>query len=215
MTATCIAATLALKARFVATRTAYLFFNRYTAFLLGVYAYSLIILAMGGLGGMFGAIEVQSMWLFQLDELRGVYLKREYLELILLFYFYCYFNMILRPSRWQALLAAVPLFLAYLGQDIYFLMYSSVFRFAELSEVPELFRVLSLPYIVMLLVFAVLPLGFFLWSINYRRFVVLVAGALPPTLLICAAVYYPEQYTSTYRKVGEEMRTARKTTVAS
>ncbi|WP_319589091.1 sulfatase-like hydrolase/transferase [uncultured Desulfobulbus sp.] len=205
MAATCIAATLALKARFVANRTAYLLFNRYTVFLLGVYAYSLIILALGGLGGMFGAIEVQSMWLFQLDELRGVYLKREYLELILLFYFYCYFNMILRPSRWQALLAAVPLFLAYLGQDIYFLMYSSVFRFAELSEVPELFRVLSWPYIAMLLVFVVLPLGFFLWSINYRRFVVLIAGALPPALLICAAVYFPEQYTSTYRKVGEEI----------
>lgn len=205
MAATSISAAIAQNARIAISTIVYLLFNRYTAFILGVYAYSLIILALGGLGGMFGAIEIQSMWLFQLDETRGVYLKREYLELIFLFYLYCYFNMILRPSRWQALLAAVPLFLAYLGQDIYFLMYSNVFRASELAEVPELLSVLTWPYITLLLVFVVLPLGFFLWSVNYRRFMVLIAGALPPALLIAATVYFPEQYITTYRKVGEEI----------
>jgi phosphoglycerol transferase MdoB-like AlkP superfamily enzyme len=205
MTAPSIAAAIALHARIAASTIVYLLFNRYTAFILGVYAYSLIILALGGLGGMFGAIEIQSMWLFQLDETRGVYLKREYLELIFLLYLYCYFNMILRPSRWQALLAVVPLFLAYLGQDIYFLMYSNVFRASELAEVPELLSVLTWPYLTLLLLFVVLPLGFFLWSVNYRRFMVLIAGALPPALLIAATVYFPEQYITTYRKVGEEI----------
>jgi len=205
MAATRIAAAITSNARIVASTIVYLLFNRYTAFILGVYAYSLVILALGGLGGMFGAIEIQSMWLFQLDEVRGVYLKREYLELTLLFYLYCYFNTILRPSRWQALLAAVPLFLAYLGQDIYFLMYSNVFRFSELAEVPELLRVLTWPYVLLLLVFVVLPLGYFFWSVNYRRFVVLIAGALPPALLAAAPVYFPEQYIATYRKVGEEI----------
>ncbi len=206
MAATSIPAAIALKkARFVASTIVSLLFNRYTAFLLGVYAYSLIILALGGLGGMFGAIELQSMWLFQLDEVRGVYLKREYLELTLLFYLYCYFNVILRPSRWQPLLAVVPLFLAYLGQDIYYLMYSSVFRITELAEVPELLKVLSLAHFAMLLVFVVLPLGSFLWFVDYRRFVVIIAGALPPALLIGAAVYFPQQYITTYHKVGEEI----------
>jgi len=205
MAASSFAAAITLNARIAASTIVYLLFNRYTAFILGVYAYSLIILALGGLGGMFGAIEIQSMWLFQLDETRGVYLKREYLELIFLFYLYCYFNMILRPSRWQALLAVVPLFLAYLGQDIYFLMYSNVFRASELAEVPELLSVLTWPYLTLLLVFVVLPLGFFLWSVNYRRFMVLIAGALPPALLIGATIYFPEEYITTYRKVGEEI----------
>jgi len=182
-----------------------LLFNRYTAFILGVYAYSLLILHLGGLGGMFGAIEIRSMWLFPLDQIRGVYLKKEYLELLLLFYLYFYFNAILRPTRWQALLAALPLLLAYLGQDIYFLMYSNVFRAAELADAPELLQVLTWQYLLALLLLVGLPLGFFLWSIDYRRYLVLVAGALPPALLIAAAVYYPGQYIEVYLKVGQEI----------
>jgi phosphoglycerol transferase MdoB-like AlkP superfamily enzyme len=206
MAVTNVAAAIAVKyLRIVAGTVVSLLFNRYTAFIVGVYAYSLVILALGGLGGMFGAIEIQSMWLFQLDQTKGVYLKREYLELAFLVYLYWYFNTILRPSRWQALLAALPLLLAYLGQDIYFLMYSNVFRISELAEVPELLRVLTWPYFAALLVFVVLPLGFFLWSVNYRRFVVLAAGALPPGLLIAATAYFPEQYVTTYQKVGEEI----------
>ena len=205
MAASRIATAIVQNARIAFVVITTLLFNRYTAFILGIYAYSLIILALGGLGGVFGAIDIQSMWIFQLDEVRGVYLKREYLELILLLYLYSYFNVILKPSRWQAVLATIPLCLAYLIQDVCFLMYSKVFRFSDLMEAPELFRVLTWPYLVMLLVFVVLPLGLFLWSINYRRYMVLLAGTLPLALLIMAAVYYPEQYVAGYHKVGEEI----------
>ena len=191
--------------RGIARAAAFVLFNRYTAFILGVYAYSLIILALGGLGGMFGAIGLKSMWLFPLDQSRGVYLKKEYWELLFLLYLYCYFNAILRPSRWRALLAAVPLFLAYLGQDIYFLMYSSVFRIAELAEIPELLAVSTWPYVLAVLFFVVLPLGFFVWSVNYRRWWVLVAGALPLAMLVAAALYFPERYVRGYRQLGQEI----------
>lgn len=200
-----IAAIARKTVRGVVSAIVFLLFNRYTAFILGVYAYSLLILHLGGLGGMFGAIEIRSMWLFPLDQVRGAYLKKEYLELFLLFYLYCYFNAILRPSRWQALLAVLPLLLAYLGQDMYFLMYSNVFRAAELGEVPELLEVMTWPYLLALLLLVVLPLGFFLWSINYRKYRVIVAGALPPALLIAATIYYPGQYIEMYRKVGQEI----------
>lgn len=202
MTTNGITAAIALKARCVAGSIVFLLFNRYTAFLVGVYVYSMIILMLGGLGGVLAFTEIEQLMLFRYGDVTGVMLKREYWELALLFYLYCYFNAILRPSRWQAVLAALPLFLAYLGQDIYFLMYSNVFRFSELAEVPELFKVLSLPYIGLLLVFVALPLGYFLWSINYRKFVILIVGAVPLALLIGAAERYPEQYTEVYRKVG-------------
>ena len=205
MARTRIATTIALKARMGTDLMVSLLCNRYTVFILGVYAYSLAILALGGLGGVLGAIDIKPMWLFRLDATRGVYLKREYLELILLFYLYGYFHVILRPSRWRALLAAVPLLLAYLGQDIFFLMFNKIFRFYELAEVPELLRVLTWQYLTALLVFVVLPLGFFLWSINYRRFVILVAGILPLALLIGAAVYFPQSYINLYQAVGEEI----------
>ena len=189
----------------IASAAVSLLFNRYTAFILGIYAYSLIILVLGGLGGMFAATETRSIWLFSLDQDRGAYLTKEYLELLFLLYLYCYCNEILRPSRWRALLAAAPLFLAYLGQDIYFLMYSSVFRASELAEVPELLSILTWPYIVALLLLVALPLGFFVWSINYRKSWLLVAGALPLALLIAATRYCPEQYVDAYRKVGQKI----------
>ena len=182
-----------------------LLFNRYAAFLLGVYAYSLVILLLGGLGGVLQVTEIESIMVFHLDEIRGVRMMREYWELLLLFYLYCYFNMILRPSRLRALLAALPLFLAYIGQDIYFLMYSNVFRVAELSEVPELLQVLSWPYLALLLVLVVLPLGYFVWSINYRKPLPLLVGAVPLAVVIATAVYSPAKYIDYYNKVGEEI----------
>ena len=150
--------------RLAVSRVAALLFNRYTFFLLGVYAYSLVVNLAGGLGGVT---------VFHEDGRIGF--KKEYLELTLLFYLYCYANLILRPSRWQAWLAAVPLLLAYLGQDIYFLMYSNVFRMSELAMVPELLGVLSPLMLALLVVAVVLPLGFFVWSIDWRRPVAVVA----------------------------------------
>jgi phosphoglycerol transferase MdoB-like AlkP superfamily enzyme len=202
MTTNGTTATIALKARAVASTLAALLFNRYTGFLLAVYAYSMIILMLGGLGGVLSFTEIEQLMLFRYGETTGVMLKREYWELTLLFYLYCYFNAILRPSRGQAWLAALPIFFAYLGQDIYFLMYSNVFRASELAEVPELLKVLSPLHIGLLLVFVVAPLGYFLWSINYRKLWVVLVGVLPLALLIGAAELYPEQYTATYRKVG-------------
>ena len=197
------AASVRKAARRVAGMAARVLFNRYIAFIIGLYVYSLIILALGGLGGMVGSIGMDSMWLFPLDQTRGVYLKEEYLELALLLYLYWYGNAILRPSRWQALLAAVPIFLAYLGQDIYFLMYNSVFRAAELAQIPELLAVLTWRHGLALLVLVALPLGFFVWSINWRRWRMLVAGALPLALVIAAPISFPEQYADEYRKLWQ------------
>ena len=141
--------------------------NRYTAFFLGVFVYSLIINLVGGLGGVT-----------VLKEDGTIAFRKEYLELTFVFYLYCYFNMILRPSRWQAWLAAMPLFLAYLGQDIYYLMYSNVFRVSELAMVPELLHVLTPWMLLLLAVTVAAPLTFFLWSINFRR-LWLVLGRRP------------------------------------
>jgi phosphoglycerol transferase MdoB-like AlkP superfamily enzyme len=186
--------TIALNARLVQSRIAQLFFNRYTAFLLGVFAYPLLVNSMGSLRGMV-----------YINRDGILTMSRQYLELALLVYLYGYCNIILRPSRWQPVVAIIPILLAYVGQDLYFLMYSNVFRLSEQSEIPELLKVLTIKHIAGLLVTVVAPLGLFIWSINYRRFWLVVAGALPIALLFVAAERYPEQYTAAYRKVGREI----------
>ena len=185
---------ISMNTRTVVSGIGYLLFNRYTAFLLGVFVYSLVINLQGGPKGVA---------FVKADEI--VAFNKQYFELALLFYLYCYFNIILRPSRWQALLAAVPLLLAYLGQDIYFLMYSNIFRVCQLSEIPELLTVLSYKVILLLTITVILPLGYFFWSIHYRKFVVIIVGILPLLLLIGAVEFCSERYAATYSAAGEEI----------
>ena len=163
-----------------------LLFNRYTAFLFGYYLYTALISLLGGLGGVVAMTKHPALVLIPVDSESGLMLNKEYWELTLVFYLYCYGNQVLRPSRWRPWLAALPLFLAYLGQDLYFIAYANVFRFAELAEVPELLKVLSVPVLFLLAALVALPLGYYLWAINYRRYLVLIGGALPVALVIAA-----------------------------
>ncbi len=180
-----------------------LFFNRYTAFLLGYTLYTALISLLGGLGGVVAMTKHPALVLIPVDNESGLMLNKEYWELTLVFYLYCYGNLILRPSRLRPWLAALPLFLAYLGQDLYFIAYANVFRFAELAEVPELLKVLSVPVLVLLAALVALPLGYYLWSINYRRSLLLIGGALPVALLIAAVEYVPLHYTQIYDRIGQ------------
>ncbi|MDD5759947.1 MAG: LTA synthase family protein [Desulfobulbaceae bacterium] len=185
---------VALNSHLIQSRIGSLLVNRYTAFLLGVLIYSLAVRLLGSLRGM----------LF-IDATGGLALGKQYLELAFLVYLYFYCNLILRPSRWQPILAVIPILLAYVGQDLYFLMYSNVFRLSEQAEIPELLKVLTAKHIAVLLVTVVAPLSCFLWAINYRKFWRLVAGALPIVMLVTVAECYPEYYTAAYRKVGREI----------
>ena len=194
MTTNAITAAIQLNTRLIARKVNYLLINRYTLFLLSLYAFSLAINLLGGMGGVV-----------LISDEKYFFLQKEYCELTLLFYLYCYFNIILRPSRWQPWLAAVPLLLTYLAQDIYFLMYSSVFRIAELTSLPELFTVLSGEVILLLTATIAVPLGYFLWSINYRKWLVIITGILPLLLLIGTAEFYPKFFTASFEKVGEEI----------
>jgi phosphoglycerol transferase MdoB-like AlkP superfamily enzyme len=194
MTTNGITAAIQLNTRLLASKACSLLINRYTLFFLGVYALSLAVNLLGGMGGVV-----------LMTEDNYFYFKKEYCELTLLFYLYCYCNMILRPSRWQAWLAAVPLLLAYLAQDIYYLMYSSVFRIVELTSLSELFTILTSEIIVLLTVIVAVPLGFFFWSINYRKWLVITTGIVPLLLLIGTAEFYPKFFTATFEKVGEEI----------
>ena len=65
MTTNGITAAIALKARSVAGSIVSLLFNRYTAFLVGLYAYSMIILMLGGLGGVLAFTEIEQLMIFR------------------------------------------------------------------------------------------------------------------------------------------------------
>ena len=160
--------------------------NRYVAFLLVLFCYTLFIEHLGGLKGG---------WVF----------TRQYLEIGQLLYLYWYLNAIVRPSRWQPFLAAAPIFLVYIGQDIYYLLLAKVFRFVELTEVAELLDVTSPKFLALIFLAALIPLCGFLTSINYRRWTVIVLGSLPLVGLIVLFELFPQTALPAFKQVGRKV----------
>ncbi len=160
--------------------------NHYTVFLLALFCYSLLYEHLGGLKGG---------WVF----------ARQYLDIGLVLYLYWYLNAIVRPSRWQPFLAAAPIFLAYIGQDIYYLLLGKVFRFIELTEVAELFNVIALKFLILILLAGAIPLVGFFWFINYRRKALIFLGCLPLVFLACSVELAPGIALLAFKKVGREV----------
>jgi phosphoglycerol transferase MdoB-like AlkP superfamily enzyme len=159
-----------------------LIFNRYSLFLAGVYLYARAVDYLGGLEA--GSLNLQ------------------WLELLFVVYLYGWFYLILRPGRWRALIAALPLLVGYLVQDVYYLAYGKVFRLIEVLELPELLQVLPAGYLALAGVCLLLPLLVFLAVINYRALRLLGAGALPLVLLAVLVAFAPTAYTAFVQAAG-------------
>ncbi|MFW2440700.1 MAG: sulfatase-like hydrolase/transferase [Arenicellales bacterium] len=96
------------------------------------------------------------------------YTGQLWLEALLALYLYGLFFIVLRPSRWRAYLAAIPLLLIYLTSDVFYLAFGKVFRLVNLHELPELFDVLPLSYSVPLSILVLLPIAALLVQIMWR-----------------------------------------------
>ncbi len=156
--------------------------NRYSLLFLGLYLYTAIIAGRGGL-------DTGSLSWF-------------WIELFFLLYFYSYFYLILKPGRWRAILAAMPILISYLIQDAYFLVYGKVLRLIELLELPELLQVISFNYIILIAVFIFLPIIVFVARINYNNLRPLLLGAVPLMSLTILIVISPTAYTDFVHLAG-------------
>jgi len=163
----------------VAGRILAILTSRYVLLLLALALYTELIERIGGLRGG---------WTF----------IRQYFELGIILYLYWYLGNIIRPSRWRPVLAAAPIFLAYIGQDIYYLLLGKVFRFVELTEVRELLNVTSPKFLVLIALAGLIPFCGLLWCIDFRRWKVMVLGLLPVVLVIGVTVFAPQKTTRFY-----------------
>lgn len=157
--------------------------NRYTGFLVAALIYSLLIDSLGGIRGG---------WKFIC----------QYLEIPLLLYLYWYLNTIMRPGRWTAVLAAMPILLAYIGQDIYYLLMGKIFRIAELAEVAELMQVMALKYRIAVITAGAATLLFFLYCLDRRRISIVFLGILPLAAMAVWVEREPRQFTDSFRLIS-------------
>jgi phosphoglycerol transferase MdoB-like AlkP superfamily enzyme len=123
------------------------------------------------------------------------------LEIPLLLYLYSYFVWILRPSRWQSVIAALPILLAYVVFDAYHVLFGRLLRITEVTELPEMFMVMPILNKILLLLAVGLPLGLFLRAVQWRRVRPLLWGAAPLMALVVAVEGFPAFFMAGFERV--------------
>lgn len=122
------------------------------------------------------------------------YTGQLWLEALLALYLYCLVYIVLRPSKFRAYLAAIPLLLLYLTSDIFYLAFGKVFRLVNLQELPELFEVLPLSYSVPLSILVLLPIVVIfaqvMWRPGWRsgRYILLLVAPFLTTVLLLFSI---------------------------
>ena len=156
-----------------------------TLFILGMYAY--VWYAAG-----HGAFDAEKFF-------------EQGIELAIIAYLFIFLFLIQKPSRWRSVLAALPIVLVYVAQDMYFHFYGRVLRVIEVQELPELFAVLPLSYGVVLAAIFFLPLIAYCFAVDYRRPFVLMLAALPMTTIVLMVEAVPQSYASIVENIGNEI----------
>jgi phosphoglycerol transferase MdoB-like AlkP superfamily enzyme len=127
------------------------------------------------------------------------------IELAIIAYLYLFLFLIQKSSRWRPLLAALPIILVYVAQDLYFQIYGRVLRIIEVQELPELFAVLPLSYGAVLAAVFFLPLIAYGFAVNYRKPYLLLLGALPLITIALMVEALPQSYASIVENMGNEI----------
>jgi len=126
------------------------------------------------------------------------------LEAPLLLALYWAFGFALRRGKLSAMVAALPLVVAYIACDVYFIAYGDVLRVIDLRNLPELLKVLHFEGTAALLLVLALPVVLLLAFVDYRRTwrALTVAGLL---ILGAAAVeFFPHAVVSGLVLAGVE-----------
>ena len=133
------------------------------------------------------------------------YLHRQFIELGLVLYLYALFYTALKPGRWRSVLAALPLLLIYLVHDLFYLVFGKVFRLINVAEFPELVQILPLGYSALLLAALLLPLGLYLWRLDWRRPRRLALWLAPLALAAVAVKAAPATFAHSFEQLAAEI----------
>ncbi|NGZ06457.1 MAG: LTA synthase family protein [Magnetococcales bacterium] len=125
------------------------------------------------------------------------------MEIPLLVYLYWLLNLFIRPSRWQPLLAALPLAGLYLIHDYYFLRFFRIPKINDLDQLPELIGVLGFTGNLMLMGTAAL---FVYLLILFVRFSWTAVGlAIPGLIVLSLPSLAPASYIALFTHLSYEL----------
>jgi len=127
------------------------------------------------------------------------------LELPLLLAVYYYLNRLTRPSRWQALITALPIIFAYVVFDMVFFQFGRFLRIIEIKELPELMAVLPLWALGVIVVGAGVAVVIFIRSLRFKLDRPAIIGALLLLALILSVEIKPDSFLYAFDKTQREV----------
>ena len=127
------------------------------------------------------------------------------LEIPLLVYIYWLANRMLRPSRWQPWLAAIPAVMLYVIFDLYHMQFGRLLRITEVAQIPELIQVLTPGVRLMAFLAVGIPLTLFLRAVDWRRWKSTLAAAIPLLALSLSLALYPSGFMALFAKTQTAM----------
>jgi phosphoglycerol transferase MdoB-like AlkP superfamily enzyme len=159
-------------------------FNRYAFFLFILTGYTYLLSLLGGLPSFRPSLFLEG-------------------PLVLYCYFLC--NYLLKKSRWQPWLAALPVFIAYVIADIYYLVYGRFVRVVELGEIPELLDILPYHYVAAIGLIGLASFFALLAAINWKNWRRGLIAAIPMLILYVAVEIIPGRFLTVFNSVSKEV----------
>jgi hypothetical protein len=126
-------------------------------------------------------------------------------EIVCVLYLYGLVYAVLKPSGWRPALAALPIFLVYIVHDAFYLVFGKVFRLINLSELPEFFQILPLPYAILLGALFVAMCVTIIAGIDYRRPLHIALGLLPMALIAVGIKAAPDAVATGFQSFAHEI----------
>lgn len=128
--------------------------------------------------------------------------QQQVIEFGLVLYLYGLFYIALKPWWGRSVLAVLPLLLAYLVHDIFYLAFGKVFRLINISEFPELLQILPLGYSLLLLTALLLPSLLYLAKVDYRWRRRLVLWLMPLLIIVIGVKLMPQAFARGFEQVA-------------
>ncbi len=127
-----------------------------------------------------------------------------YLEWPLILYLFWLFNVYLQPTVMAPVIAALPITLAYLIHDSYYIQFGQVVRFVNIKELPELIDVLPPLYLAGFAATFVAPLGLFIWQFRWQRR--LIGFTVPLLALLVILEIFPVAYATAFNRIAKDIQ---------
>jgi phosphoglycerol transferase MdoB-like AlkP superfamily enzyme len=123
------------------------------------------------------------------------------LEIPLILCLYYYFNSITRPSKWQPLVAALPIVLVYGIFEANFMSLGRLLRIIEVKEFPELLNVLPVWIIISTGVIFSLSFIVFIKNLQSSRIPGMILGIFPFLFLVLMVEAAPDYFLFAFERV--------------